>query len=356
MIVIDETTVDVAIDPALKLGRYKAVCAKLGLIMCTYFVCRTLATLIVRAIAEEVGTGLDYTSYYAIHSIIMIAFVYAIPLLVTVLCFRPSALYGKNTGNLRLLYKTPSRFAKKLGSFPAMYGLGQGINLLTILVFFLLTLLFRSLGGGIELERFFEPMAVEVPQDLLSAFIMAFMTAIVAPIIEEFWVRGLIYDALKPYGSGIAILISSIMFGLMHGSINMLFYTTALGFALGYVRYATDSLLVVTVLHFVINTVATGMMFLLALANISGGENQIVNVLTGIYMLAMLVLLVVGIVAIIKKIPVIRRYKITNGWEEVSSRKKTALFFASIPVIIMLILAINEHADNLLLNELSKLF
>ena len=345
-----------AVDAAVKLQSYKTICARLGLVMCAYFVCRTLGGALVYAIAKASGDGLDSTSLYAMHSGIMLVFVYAIPLLITTALFKPSDLYGKNSGVLRALYRTPKRLAKKLGVFPAMYGLGQGVNLLTVLVFFLLSLLFRSMGGGIELEKFFEPMAVEIPQNIISVFIMVFMMAVVAPIVEEFWVRGIMYDALKPYGSGMAIIISSILFGLMHGSIQMLFYTTALGFALGYIRYATDSLLVVTILHFIINTVAAVMLLLLSLMNITGREYQLLNVITGIYILAMFVLIIVGIIAIIKKIPIMRRYRITNGWEEVSSKRKIALFFASLPVVIMIILAVNEHANNLLLSEVVKLF
>ena len=349
LIAIENANEGNAPDLSMKLKSYKAICARLGLAMCVYFICRTLAGFLVGVIAEMNGSGINPTLFYAMYSAIMLLFVYAIPMLLTMLLVKPSGIYGINTGELRLLYKTPKRLAKSLGSFPALYGFGLGVNLLTILVFYLLTHLFRSLGS-VELEKFFEPMAVEAPQNLPSVLIMVFMMAIVAPIFEEFWVRGLIFDALDPYGAGMAIIISSIIFGLMHGSVHTLFYTTALGFALGYVRYATNSLFVVTILHFIINAIASGMMLLLTMTSMTDGENELVNVLTGMYILAMFVMIVIGIAAMIKKIPVMRRYKIKNNWPEASPKKKAALFFASIPVVIMVILAINEHANNPLLN------
>jgi hypothetical protein len=68
----------------------------------------------------------------------------------------------------------------------------------------------------------------------------------------------------------------------------------------------------------------------------------------------MLALIVLGIIAIIKKIPVIKRYKITNDWLDVSPKRKMAMFFLSIPVIIMLILAIDEHANSFMVSHLIK--
>jgi hypothetical protein len=167
--------------------------------------------------------------------------------------------------------------------------------------------------------------------------------------------RGIVYDALTPYGTGAAIVISSILFGLMHGSMEMLFYTTALGFALGYIRYATNSLFVVTILHLIINAVGAGMLLISSLVKIENEQNRWLNTLLNYYQLAMLILIAVGLAAFIRKIPVIRRYKVENAWTEIGGRKKIALFFVSVPVLIMVVLAINEHADNVPLIELIEL-
>ena len=322
--------------------------------MCAYFVCRILAGLIISYMIGESTAGPGSTLQYILQSITMLIFVYALPLGVTAMLFKSVSFYKENPGVLEQLYKRPKRLAQNLGNFPAMYGLGLSVNLLTMLAFFLLPRIFSGTGGGIEIERYFEQIAVGTPEDLISAFIMVFMIVIVAPVVEEFWVRGIIYDALKPYGCGMAILISSLLFGLMHGSFQMLFYTTALGLALGYVRYATDSLLVVTILHMIINAVAAGMMFLLSLTSITGGEHGLLSTISNLYILAMLVLVFIGFVAFIKKIPKLKRYRISNNWAEVSAKKKLALFLTSMPVIVMLILALDTHLNHLLLTRLIK--
>ena len=333
-----------------KIRGYKAVCAKLGFVMCSYFICRILAGVIILALSQiKVLTG-NTAVLYSIQSLILILMVYGVPTLFAMFLFKSFDLYSKSGGRLRKLYEKPKRLAKALGNFPAMYGLGFGVNLLTILVFYLIRRISQQLDASVELQRFFEPITFEPPKDLVSAFIMVFLFVVVAAVVEEFFVRGIMYDALKPYGAGTAIIISSILFGLMHGSIHMLFYTTILGFALGYIRYATDSLLVVTVLHAMINSVAAGLLFILSLSEIADGNNALINSLSEVYIIFMFALIVLGIVAIIKKIPVIKRYKITNDWDEVSPKKKMAMFFISVPVILMLIFAIDEHAGNMLLN------
>jgi len=340
-----ENTETCILTPKPQISSYKTVCAKLGFIMCVYFICRIIAgytMFLIYGLTDEIGV----TAAYISRTVIQVMLVYMVPMLVTAILFKSFDYYA---GKLGSLYKKPVRVARALGNFPAMYGLGQGVNFLTMLAFWAISSITQRLVGETGIEEFFEPIAVETPPNLIGALIMVFMVAIIAPVFEEIWVRGIIYDALKPYGSGMAIIISSILFGLMHGSIQMLFYTTALGFALGYVRYATNSLWGVTVLHIIFNAVAAGAMFLMALTEFTLGENKLINTIYNTYLLAMLVLVFVGIAAFLRKIPVIRRYKISNAWNQISAGKKIALFFTSVPVIMMIILAINEHADNPLL-------
>ena len=329
---------DTQIDNPTTIHGYKTVCAKLGLAMCVYFVCRMLGAMITTAAHRNI-TGLNLDLMYAITMTIMIIMVYLLPMIFTALIFKSTSYYNVLNKNTRDMYKRPKRLAKAMGAFPAMYGLGYAIALLTMLAAFLIS---RSTAGQTLIEEMLRPTAIGQSTSIASALMMVFMLVIIAPVFEEIWVRGIMYDALKPYGHGIAILVSSILFGLMHGSLNMLFYTTALGLALGYVRYATNSLFVVTVLHALINAIAAGLLFTMALVEMTGEEIRIINTIQNIYILAVLVLIVVGIIAFFMKIPTIRKYKIENTWPEISSGRKTALFFLSVPVIVMLVLAFNE--------------
>jgi len=57
-----------------------------------------------------------------------------------------------------------------------------------------------------------------------SNLLVNFLTvAVAAPIIEEFLFRKLLIDRINRYGQGVSILVSGILFGLMHGNFYQFF-------------------------------------------------------------------------------------------------------------------------------------
>ena len=326
-----------------KLHGYKIVCVKLGLTMCVYFICRLLVALGISKFGDALGR-LGETASGLISSVLIIIFIYIIPMLFAAMIFKSFSNYK---GKYRILYKKPRRLARALGTFPATFGLGHGIALLTLLVSYLIL---RHFSMPDYIEELFRPTVMEPTTNMVSVLTMVFMLVVIAPLFEEFLTRGIMYDALKPYGTGMAILISSLLFGLMHGSLYMLFYTTAYGLALGYIRYATDSLFTVTILHAIINAIAAVALLLTSLMEITGEGNRFVNTTFMIFIVAMLVMIIVGIVVFLAKIPAVRKFKIENSWTDIGGWKKTAWFFASVPVIIMMVLAVNELAGHWLLS------
>jgi len=326
---------------------YKVVCAKLGLAMCVYFICRLLAGWFSLLLVNATGF-MNAGMQSLINTLIVFILVYIVPLVFTAFLFNSFKSYK---GNYRELYKKPNRLARALGTFPATYGLGQGVFLLTLLASYLLT---RYLGGHTYLEDLLRPTVIEAPTNLVSVLFMVFLLVVIAPLFEEFLCRGIMYDALKPYGTGMAILISAFLFGLMHGSLYMLFYTIAYGLALGYIRYATGSLFIVTILHAIVNSIAAGALLLTYLTDVTNEENKMINTIQTIYLLSVLILIVVGVVVFLSKIPAMRKYKIENAWTQIGPWKKTAWFFASIPVIIMMVLAFNEITNHWLIDLVSR--
>ncbi len=81
-------------------------------------------------------------------------------------------------------------------------------------------------------------------------------TAIVPGICEEFLFRGAIMTNLKPYGKAPAIIISAVLFGLMHQNAGQLLYATAAGLVLGWVAYETGSIWCGILMHFLNNFIS----------------------------------------------------------------------------------------------------
>ncbi len=86
----------------------------------------------------------------------------------------------------------------------------------------------------------------ETPHEIVMTFITM---AVIPGFVEEFLFRGLVQSNLRPYGRGVAIIGSAVLFGIMHQNIQQIFYATMAGLVLGYIYEATDSIWCCILLH-----------------------------------------------------------------------------------------------------------
>ena len=80
--------------------------------------------------------------------------------------------------------------------------------------------------------------------------------AIVPAFCEELLFRGVVLSNLMPYGKANAIIVSAMLFGLMHGNLYQFLYTTAAGIIMGCVYVLTDSIWCSILLHLINNTIS----------------------------------------------------------------------------------------------------
>ena len=76
-----------------------------------------------------------------------------------------------------------------------------------------------------------------------------------APLLEEIFYRKLVIDRLRDFGDLPAILISALLFGLLHGNIPQFIYATLMGLVFGYIYLYTGRLRYTVALHMAINLV-----------------------------------------------------------------------------------------------------
>ena len=96
-------------------------------------------------------------------------------------------------------------------------------------------------------------------------------TVLLAPIMEEFLFRKLLIDRLYKHGELLAILVSSVFFGLFHQNVYQIAGAVGAGLVLGYLYCKTGSYLAVTFLHMIYNLIGVIPAFLTArLAEYSG--------------------------------------------------------------------------------------
>ncbi|AGF56550.1 hypothetical protein B0P06_005176 [Clostridium saccharoperbutylacetonicum] len=158
---------------------------------------------------------------------------------------------------------------------------------------------------------------------------MVIYTCLVAPIFEEFIYRGAILRSLEKYGKKFAIMVSALLFGMMHGNFYQIFMAMGVGLILGYL--ATEYSIKLTIILHIINNVSVQALTILSPKL---GDN-IVN----IFDISFLVIAIIILIAVI-----IRKRKSVKEWLLNNSLEKGLMvkFFTSILIVIVLLIDIFE--------------
>lgn len=140
------------------------------------------------------------------------------------------------------------------------------------------------------------PISLDSPLKLIY---LIFSLGILAPISEEFVFRGIIFNGLKQKGLKNAVLISSLLFMLMHLSLHQTIYQFLLGIVLAMIYYYTQNIFASILVHFINNT------FVL-LINYFSPSFFDYRFLTVNYVILALVLFVVGVIIIYNLLRVLK--------------------------------------------------
>lgn len=90
-------------------------------------------------------------------------------------------------------------------------------------------------------------------------FVELFFTAVLPGICEEVAHRGMLLSTYKQMGAKKAIVLSGLLFGLMHLNIEQFFYASIIGFFFAFVTLGTDSIYPTMIMHFTNNAISTFM-------------------------------------------------------------------------------------------------
>lgn len=120
-------------------------------------------------------------------------------------------------------------------------------------------------------------------------------TVLAAPIVEELVFRKLMLDRLRPMGDGVAIIFTSLAFGMYHMNMQQLLFAAWWGIVLSYVVMRTGTIKYSVILHIMVNTL--GAMF-----DIAGGyiaDAALLNILTSVTVLAVIA---VGLILLVRAV------------------------------------------------------
>ncbi len=144
----------------------------------------------------------------------------------------------------------------KKGFWAPMFMLGFGFCMLANVVTSYLSAVFESFGFNYSMPE------SELPQGIFGFLLVVISTAIIPGLVEEFAFRGVVFGFLRKLGSGFAIVISSLLFGLMHGNFRQIIFALLTGLVLGFIREKTDSLWICCAVHAANNLVSVVMSYI----------------------------------------------------------------------------------------------
>lgn len=152
------------------------------------------------------------------------------------------------------LRKTFSLKLPKPGHILGSVFLWMGTFMLVMVLSLLLQEVFPESYENLEqMNRIFEG------RSLLS---MILVVALAPAICEEIFFRGYVFSAFRQKRRVfVAILITSIFFGVYHMSLVKFFTTTILGISLNYALYRSDSIVTSSLMHFLNNTTAVAALY-----------------------------------------------------------------------------------------------
>ena len=147
------------------------------------------------------------------------------------------------------------------------------------------------------------PEAIRLPQSGFATFLYFIGMCVVPAVLEELLVRGAMQAVLSRWGTWFSIVVSSVVFTLLHGDIAQMPSLFILSVLMGLAAYCTGSLALGMALHFAYNTMS--FLFLYAAQKMDGVS---AFAFAG-YLVAVFCVGAVVCLAAIRRLGVMRRFR-----------------------------------------------
>lgn len=111
-----------------------------------------------------------------------------------------------------------------------------------------------------------QDFGIQHPTDLMSYALVFLMLVVIPPLFEELLFRGFLFGTLlKGFPTVAAVLVTSLLFGIAHGQINVFLDTFSLSLVLCFLRLKTGSIWAGVGLHALKNLVAFVLLYLVGI-------------------------------------------------------------------------------------------
>lgn len=171
---------------------------------------------------------------------------------------------------------------------------------------------------------------VDIPTDFLGKLLMVIECAVIPALVEEFALRGVVMSPLRKFGDWFAIIVTSVIFALMHGNMVQIPFAFIAGIALGYFRITTGSLWTSIVIHS-LNNLASVLISLYYNSNENAGYFVIF-----IFNSAIIILGIFALVLFVKE----NGFKLRKDPTNTDRRLKTASYLCTPTIVLSITIAV----------------
>lgn len=177
----------------------------------------------------------------------------------------------------------------------------------------------------------------ETPEGIFGFMLVLISTVFIPALMEEFVCRGLILGHLKKYGDGFAVIISSLLFGVMHGNFEQTPFAFLVGLVLGYITIKSKTIWIAVFVHGFNNLISVVMSYLPK--NLIGYGNL------G-YLIYIVLVLLGGIIALLMlsgKDDDLYKFEMVDS--KISGGKKVLCFLTAAPILVYFIICLIDSVQ-----------
>ncbi len=168
--------------------------------------------------------------------------------------------------------------------------------------------------------------------------------AIVPAIAEEFALRGIVLGKLRQFGDTFAVIVSAILFGILHGNIIQIPFAFILGIVFGFIVVKTNSLLPTIIIHFLNNC------FSVVVSIMDSSMEFTIHQISTIYSVSMLIVICLGIISVLilsKDKKLFSMENKTTDTDIIPFKSKMSTCLTSVGMIVFLVILILETISNI---------
>lgn len=163
---------------------------------------------------------------------------------------------------------------------------------------------------------------------------------LLGPIMEELIFRGVLLDGLRKYGNTFGIIMSAVLFGLMHQNFSQCLPAVCMGLVWAYIAVKYNSLVPSMILHIINNSMSAVLMVLIQNSSIDISNLQATIMGYMPLVIASLLNVALRLACIIASIVIIIRFYSSGGKlfrTSLYSKQRTwKYFFTSVPWLVVI--------------------